>query len=154
MKKMLLLGALVFASSVFADVKLPKGSFDYTEYNKAVEQAKAENKPIVLLFTDVKTICPKAAGCTVSFIEAAGRRNVLVYLDINKSTDYFNKFNKETQEALRKGKYYPKIVLLDPEDKKVVLATNYDEHVKDPKKNTKIIQKSLRDFASSKRVKK
>lgn len=91
-----------------ADVRLPKSTFTTDRMEEALKTAKEQKKPVAYLYTNTAMTCPLAAGVTEGFLEAVGKRCVLVYLPVKggKST-----VAAPVKEALEKGKFYPKLVL-------------------------------------------
>lgn len=71
-----------------ADVRLPKSTFTTDRMEEALKTAKEQKKPVAYLYTNTATTCPLAAGVTEGFLEAVGKRCVLVYLPVKggKST--------------------------------------------------------------------
>lgn len=74
--------SLFVLSQAWADVKLPKGSFTTDRLEEALKTAREQKKPVAYLYTNTATTCPLASGASEGFLEAVGRRCVLVYLPV------------------------------------------------------------------------
>lgn len=73
---------LAASPHVRADVKLPKSAFTPDRMEEALKAAQEQKKPVAYLYTDTATTCPLASGATKGFLEAVGKRCVLVYLPV------------------------------------------------------------------------
>lgn len=101
--------SLSVLSHAWAEVKLPKGTFTADRLEEALKTAKDQKKPVAYLYTNTATTCPLAAGASEGFLEAVGRRCVLVYLPVKGGKD--SGVSDDVKTALKKGKFYPKLVL-------------------------------------------
>lgn len=101
--------SLSVLSHAWAEVKLPKGTFTADRLEEALKAAKDQKKPVAYLYTNTATTCPLAAGASEGFLEAVGRRCVLVYLPVKGGKD--SGVSDDVKTALKKGKFYPKLVL-------------------------------------------
>lgn len=101
--------SLSVLSHAWAEVKLPKGTFTADRLEEALKTAKDQKKPVAYLYTNTATTCPLAAGASEGFLEAVGRRCVLVYLPVKGGKDSGG--SDDVKTALKKGKFYPKLVL-------------------------------------------
>lgn len=101
--------SLSVLSHAWAEVKLPKGTFTADRLEEALKAAKDQKKPVAYLYTNTATTCPLAAGASEGFLEAVGRRCVLVYLPVKGGKD--SEVSDDVKTALKKGKFYPKLVL-------------------------------------------
>lgn len=101
--------SLSVLSHAWAEVKLPKGTFTADRLEEALKAAKDQKKPVAYFYTNTATTCPLAAGASEGFLEAVGRRCVLVYLPVKGGKD--SGVSDDVKTALKKGKFYPKLVL-------------------------------------------
>lgn len=143
MKKIItLLSVCVLAASshVRADVKLPKSAFTPDRMEEALKTAQEQKKPVAYLYTNTATTCPLAAGVTEGFLDAVGKRCVLVYLPVKsgKSTG----IAAPVKEALKKGKFYPKLVLTASDGSGAQCFT-YEAYQADSKKAAREIKKQI-----------
>ena len=116
--------SLSVLSQAWADVKLPKGSFTTDRLEEALKTAREQKKPVAYLYTNTATTCPLASGASEGFLEAVGRRCVLVYLPV------------------KQGKYYPKLVLTDTDGGRAQCFT-YEAYKADSKKTSREIKKQI-----------
>ncbi|WP_419526100.1 hypothetical protein [Akkermansia sp.] len=91
------------------------------------------------LYTNTAMTCPLAAGVTEGFLEAVGKRCVLVYLPVKggKST-----VAAPVKEALEKGKFYPKLVLTASDGSGAQCFT-YEAYQADSKKAAREIKRQI-----------
>ena len=122
-----------------ADVRLPKSTFTTDRMEEALKTAKEQKKPVAYLYTNTAPTCPLAAGVTEGFLEAVGKRCVLVYLPVKggKST-----VAAPVKEALEKGKFYPKLVLTASDGSGAQCFT-YEAYQADSKKAAREIKRQI-----------
>ena len=131
---------LAVASPLMADVKLPKGAFTADRVEDALKMAREQKKPVAYLYTNTGTTCPLAAGASEGFLDAVGRRCVLVYLPV-KGIKY-SKVDASVKTALKKGKFYPKLVLTDSDGGQAQCFT-YEAYRDDSKKAVREIKRQV-----------
>lgn len=118
-----------------ASIRFPYDVFSVNRIEAAQKEAREQKKPVAYLYTDQSTKCPIVAEATEAFLKALDRRCVLVYIPVSSS-----KFALPFQlrEALKEGKFYPKLVLTASDGSKEQCFT-YDDYKEDE-------QKTLRDI--------
>ncbi|MDR3401390.1 MAG: thioredoxin family protein [Chthoniobacter sp.] len=130
MKHLSLLALALFAVAIPAHAAAPPGWTD--DYAKAVEQAKTENKKLLLDFTgsDWCGFCKlldKEVFGTAKFKDWAKQNVVLVEVDFPRKKQLTHKL--QAQNADLKSKYpfngYPTIVILDGDGKELGRKTGY-----------------------------
>lgn len=136
-----LLSVCFLAASSYsrADVKLPKSVFTPDRMEEALKAAKEQKKPVAYLYTDTATTCPLASGATKGFLEAVGKRCVLVYLPVKGGRSLAA---APVKEALKKGRCYPKLVLTASDGSGAQCFT-YEAYSADSKKTTREIKRQI-----------
>ena len=109
----------VVALSASAFASTPKGWS--TDLDKAIEQAKAENKAVLVEFTGLDWCPPciamrKNVFSKKEFVDAASKKFVLVELDFPKGDKELSEKNQPLAEKY-KIEGFPTVVLLDSEGK-------------------------------------
>ena len=127
-------------SQAWADVKLPKGSFTTDRLEEALKTAREQKKPVAYLYTNTATTCPLASGASEGFLEAVGRRCVLVYLPVKDGKK--SGVSDAVKTALKQGKYYPKLVLTDADGGRAQCFT-YEAYKADSKKTGREIKRQI-----------
>lgn len=123
----------------WADVRLPKGTFTADRLGEALKTAQEQQKPVAYLYTNTATSCPLAAGASEGFLEAVGRRCVLVYLPVKGGKSLVS---APVKAALEKGKFYPKLVLASSDGSKAQCFT-YEAYQADSRKASREIKKQI-----------
>lgn len=126
-------------SPSWADVRLPKSAFTPDRMEEALKAAQEQKKPVAYLYTNTATTCPLAAGVTEGFLEAVGKRCVLVYLPVKGSK---SPVSAPVKEALKKGKFYPKLVLTASDGSGAQCFT-YEAYQADSKKAAREIKRQI-----------
>lgn len=121
-----------------ADVRLPKSAFTPDRMEEALKTAQEQKKPVAYLYTNTATTCPLAAGVTEGF-EAVGKRCVLVYLPVKEGK---SAVAAPVKEALKKGKFYPKLVLTASDGSGAQCFT-YEAYQADSKKAAREIKRQI-----------
>jgi len=115
-----------------------------TNYDEALQSAKSQNKPIVMLFTgsDWCTYCKKLereALDTPEFSQAAGSDFVFLKLDYPMRTKLDEKTTKQNQELKTRFdiRGYPTVLIIDANQNKIASTgykpgggKRYAEHLK------------------------
>lgn len=122
-----------------ADVRLPKSAFTPDRMEEALKTAQEQKKPVAYLYTNTATTCPLAAGVTEGFLEAVGKRCVLVYLPVKEGK---SAVADPVKEALKKGKFYPKLVLTASDGSGAQCFT-YEAYQADSKKAAREIKRQI-----------
>ncbi len=141
MKFLALFSFLLSLAVCHAEIKFPKGSYNADTREQALEQAGKDKKPVAYILTNKDTTCPLAAGATEDYLKAIGRKCVIVHLPSGKL--YPKDLEDSIITELKKGRFYPKMVLWDAAEKKVLLTVTYEEHKEAPKETAKKIRKAL-----------
>lgn len=132
--------SLSVLSHAWAEVKLPKGTFTADRLEEALKAAKDQKKPVAYLYTNTATTCPLAAGASEGFLEAVGRRCVLVYLPVKGGKD--SGVSDDVKTALKKGKFYPKLVLSAADGTQAQCFT-YESYQADSRKAGREIKRQI-----------
>lgn len=132
--------SLSVLSHAWAEVKLPKGTFTADRLEEALKTAKDQKKPVAYLYTNTATTCPLAAGASEGFLEAVGRRCVLVYLPVKGGKD--SGVSDDVKTALKKGKFYPKLVLSAADGTQAQCFT-YESYQADSRKAGREIKRQI-----------
>ena len=143
MKRAITLLIFCVLSSVapsLGDVKLPKGAFTEDRLEEALKIAREQKKPVAYLYTNTATTCPLAAGASEGFLDAVGRRCVLVYLPVKDGK--YSGVDASVKAALKKGKFYPKLVLTASDGTQVQSFT-YEAYRDDSKKTAREIKRQV-----------
>lgn len=122
-----------------ADVRLPKSAFTQDRMEEALKTAQEQRKPVAYPYTNTATTCPLAAGVTEGFLEAVGKRCVLVYLPVKEGK---SAVADPVKEALKKGKFYPKLVLTASDGSGAQCFT-YEAYQADSKKAAREIKRQI-----------
>ena len=132
--KTLLLRSLIALTSttIFAGITRAEDSAWLTNYNKALEQAKAENKAVLLDFTgsDWCGFCIKMVKDTLSkqeFTDYAAKNLVLVEVDFPRKKEQSAETKKQNEELQKKFgvEGYPTFVMLDKDGKQLGKHVGY-----------------------------
>ncbi|MCH2174584.1 MAG: hypothetical protein MK193_02525 [Lentisphaeria bacterium] len=124
MKKYLLLIAFTFAfCSIAGGIRLPSSSFNMDELDDAMKKAKQKKYPIFFLYTDKDSSCPLCNNAGKAAIKALRTSTVMVYVT---GKDY-SKLPEAMQAGFKKGKYIPKIGVMDVEAQNVLGVVLYEE---------------------------
>ncbi len=124
-----------------ADVRLPKSAFTLDRMEEALKTAQEQKKPVAYLYTNTATTCPLAAGASEGFLEAVGKRCVLVYLPV-KGGKKSAQVSAAVKAALQKGKFYPKLVLTSSDGSGAQCFT-YEAYQADSRKAAREIRKQI-----------
>lgn len=125
---------------VRGDVRLPKSAFTPDRMEEALKTAREQKKPVAYLYTNTATTCPLAAGASEGFLDAVGKRCVLVYLPVKDGK--YSGIAAPVKEALKKGKFYPKLVLTAA-DGSAAQCFTYESYQADSKKAAREIKKQI-----------
>ena len=136
--------AVIFAGSVHAQIKLPRGSFEVKDIEKAAAMAQRKKVPIAFFYAYLDVDCPRIKAGTTGMLEGAGNRPVVVHVTTDSYKTSLKGCTPEAKKALQKG--YPLLVVMDPEMKTELCVMPYIEYVKDPKKNMNVIKKAVRSY--------
>lgn len=124
----------------WADIKLPKGAFASERMEEALKTAQEQKKPVAYLYTNTATTCPLASGATKGFLDAVGKKCVLVYLPVKEGGK--SAAPAPVKEALKKGKFFPKLVLT-ANDGSGAQCFTYEAYKADTKKTAREIKKQV-----------
>lgn len=147
MKLLLLLTCLCVSSmNVMAEIKLPKGSFTAAQLADASKAAVDQKKPVAYLYTNTDTTCPLAEGASKGFLDAVGRKCILVYVPA-KGNKYGAKLSEGVRKALQQGQFVPKLVLTASDGSQAQVFT-YEAYRDDSKKTVKEIKKLIQTLST------
>jgi hypothetical protein len=115
---------LLTASIAMAGFTVKSGVYRMDQLDDAKAEALSSGKPVAFLYSDENTTCPLCAGASKNAMEALSDRCVIVY---SEKADWA-KMPKPVRTAIHApeaGKYIPKIVVMRPNFKEVIVIVPY-----------------------------
>jgi hypothetical protein len=137
----LLFALLIAAPSVaLAGLKLPSKIYQEADLEKAKAEAVTKNKPLSILYTDKDSTCPLCNSASNTMIKELGNKTIMVYVrDINGLPE-------SVKNALREGKYIPKIAVFDDKMEKALGTVTYESVKEDSRKAFREVDRAIKDY--------
>lgn len=123
-----------------AGFKLPGKVFEIAELEKAKTEAVQKGKPISILYSDKDSTCPLCSDASETIIRELGSKTVMVYVrDLGK-------LPQPAQEALRAGKFIPKVAVLNASLDQSLGSVTYEAIKADPRKAFREVETAIRGY--------
>ncbi len=113
-----------FVQNGWATFQLPPYVFTANKLAEAQAKAKSQNLPIVILYSDKKSTCPKCDDASNDVIYTLNKNSIMVYIEYSE----LNKLPDVIVRAFRSpeaGKFIPITVIVDYELKQVLYIIPY-----------------------------
>ena len=136
-----LLSSLI-AQTSFGAVDLPKSSFPVKESDQAIEKAIKDKKPVAYILHDPKSTCPLSDDALEDYLKIIGKKCIIVEVS-SKDKSRYTLCPKEVKDALGKGRYIPKMVIVNPCDGSIIMNVLYEDRKKDQKKFSRDVKKAI-----------
>ncbi len=118
------LSTLLTASVVMAGFSLKSGVYRMDQLDEAKAEAHSTGKAVAFLYSNEKTTCPLCAGSSQYAMEQLMDSCVVIYA----ARDDWAKLPKPVRAAISApaaGKLIPKIVVMNPDLKEVIVTVPY-----------------------------
>jgi ABC-type uncharacterized transport system substrate-binding protein len=113
------------ASLALAAFNIPSHVFRIDQLQQAKEEAKANNKQIVFLYSNEHTDCPLAAKASINIIERFKRSAVIIYF-CKKGWSHVPTIVRKAMNSPEAGKFIPTTVVVDANITGVVSIIPYE----------------------------
>lgn len=144
MKVLIIFASLLLAPLATAEIKFPRGTFEYAQLSEAKEKAATSEKHIAYVYTDKNTTCGLCVSATDEFLKAMRTSAIIVHLNSKVSKDYWSALPGGVREALTKGKFIPKMVVTSADGETVLGSITYEEFRSDGQGAIRDLKKKLR----------
>lgn len=124
-----------------AGLDLPSKVYSVADLEKAKAEASAKGKPLSILYTDKDSTCPLCNSAASTMIKELGSKSVMVYA---RTT---GELPGNVKDALRPGKYIPKIAVFDPSLETTLGAVTYELVKEDSRKAFREVERAIRDYS-------
>lgn len=121
---MALLFLTCIASPGWASFDIPSHVYRIDDLAQAQEEAKADGKPIVFLYSNEDTDCPLAAGASINIMRRFEQSAVILYVCREDWTE-IPLIVKHAINSPAAGEFIPKTVVVDSDIKRVVAIIPY-----------------------------
>jgi hypothetical protein len=122
---MVLLVLTLSASLASAAFDVPSHVYRIDQLQQAKEEARADDKQIVFLYSNEHTTCSLASGASISIMQRFKRNAVIVYI----CKEVWAKVPRIVREAIKSpeaGKFIPKTVVVDSGIMEVISIIPYE----------------------------
>lgn len=123
----------VFSSS-WTDAAIPRGSIKWEQREKAVERALKSKKLLVYIYTRNSGHCGEESATLDVYMKALGSKAVIIHLPCEESKEWKGECDKAVVDEILRGKVVPRMVIVDPNDHKILKSVSALVTKKDPKK--------------------
>jgi hypothetical protein len=131
---------LALPAIAFGGFKLPGKVFEVADIEKAKAEAAQKGKPIAILYSDKNTTCPLCSNASETILRELGPKAVIVYADGTSSLP------STVQEALRPGKYIPKVAVLDASLERALGTVTYEAIKANRQTAFRDVSKAIREY--------
>jgi hypothetical protein len=138
------IASLIFTASAFAETDFPRGSFETPDLEKAKVTATTEKKEIAFVYTDKTSDCGLCQNAAAAYISAVKSKAVIVYVNSKAKDTEWQKLPEIVKQALKQGKFIPKIVVTDAAVTKVCASLTYEDYKADNTKSIRGLKKALK----------
>jgi len=123
--QVVLLVLMFSASLASAAFDIPSYVYRIDQLQQAKDEAKADDKQIVFLYSDEHTDCPLASKASISIIRRFKHRAVIVYI-CKEGWAKVPRIVRETIKSPEAGRFIPKTVVVDSGLTEVVSIIPYE----------------------------
>lgn len=136
-----LVAVLIAAPSLaFSGIDLPSKVYTQADLEKAKAEAVTKGKPLSILYTDKDSTCPLCNNAANTMIKELGSKTIMVYV---RST---GELPATVKDALRPGKFIPKIAVFDPTLTNTLGTVTYESVKDDARKAFREVERAIRDY--------
>ncbi len=135
---------LIFTAGISAGSEFPRGSFELADLQKAKASALTEKKDIAFIYTDKTTSCGLCQGAVAAYIGAVKSKTVIIYVNSEAKPSPLPQLPELVSQALKSGKFIPKIVVTDSNVSKVTASLTYEAYKEDNRKSIRGLRKALK----------
>ena len=127
-------------SMALAGLKLPSKVYEEADLEKAKTEAATKGKPLSILYTDKDSSCPLCNNASATMIKELGNKTIMVYVRT------INELPAPAKEALREGKFIPKIAVFDDKLEKALGTVTYESVKADSRKAFREVERAIKDY--------
>jgi hypothetical protein len=135
--------------TALARFNMPPKSYTSAQMAEAAETARRERKPIAFLVTDLNTDCPLAEDASKEIIKRMRGDTVLVYCPV---TQGLPEGVKKVIRGQIMGRYYPYVVVTDPEMTRLLGFVRYEDIDASASKAFRDVEKAIKEFLRNARA--
>ena len=132
---------------VWASFTLPGMVYRADQMSTAINDAKDKNIPILYLWSDENTTCGLCTAASIDIIEEFKNSAVIVYISSKDDSDWEKTPNivKKSIVSPQAGKYIPKAIVMNSDNKKVYAIIPYERDRNKRKENLHEINMAIRN---------